>query len=95
MLTEGQSRAGILLIEFACLIISAVMVRGDVFGKVTPYAGMLGNGLMMIVEIAFIPPRGVGMVIASCGGLLLITWYFLIGWTLLRLGGSRSAIVDA
>jgi hypothetical protein len=95
MLTEGQSRAGILLIEFACLIISAVMVRGDVFGKVTAYAGMLGNGLMMIVEIAFIPPRGVGIVIASCGGLLLITWYFLIGWTLLRLVGSRSTIVDA
>jgi hypothetical protein len=43
MLAEGQARAGILLIGFAFLVISAVMLRGKVFSKVTAYAGILGN----------------------------------------------------
>ena len=51
MLAEGQTRAGVLLIEFACLLLSAVMLRGKVFGKATAYAGLLGNVLLMAVEI--------------------------------------------
>ena len=43
MLAEGQSRAGIPLVEFACVVISAVMLRGKVFSKTTAYAGILGN----------------------------------------------------
>jgi len=85
MLAEGQSRSGVLVIEFACLMISAVMLRGTVFSKATACAGMLGNGLMMIVEIAFLPPRGVGMIVAAAGGLALMIWYLLIGRRLLQL----------
>lgn len=85
MLAEGQSRAGVLLIEFG-LLISAVMLRGKIFSKVVARAGVLGNALMMIVEIAFMPPHGVGMVVAAGGGLSLMTWYLLIGRRLLQLG---------
>jgi len=86
MLAEGQSRAGILLIEFACLVISTVMRQGEAFSKTTAYTGMLGNSLMMVLEIAFMPPHGAGMVIAASGGLSIMTWYFLVGRRLLQMG---------
>jgi hypothetical protein len=86
MLAEGQNRGGVLLIEFAGFFISAVMLRADIFSKMTACAGMLGNVLLMVVEIAFMPPRGVGMAIAACGGFSMMTWYVLIGRRLLQLG---------
>jgi hypothetical protein len=89
MLAEGQTRAGIPLIEFAGLVISVVMLRGKVFSKATSYAGILGNALLLVVEIilAFGPAlHGTGMVIAGAGGLSLMVWYFLLGRRLLQLG---------
>jgi hypothetical protein len=88
MLAEGQSRAGILVIEFACLVLSVVMLKSEVFSKATGCAGVLANTLMMVVEIAFMPPIGVGMIIAAAGGLSLMTWYFLMGCRLLKLGAT-------
>ena len=88
MLAEGQSRAGILLIEFACLVISAVMLRSKVFSKATAYAGILGNGLLMVVEV-ILRTRGLtdaGMAIAVVAGLSMMTWYLLVGRRLLQLG---------
>jgi len=89
MLAEGQSRAGIPLIEFASLVISVIMLRGKVFGKATAYTGILGNVLLMVVEavLTFIRTLpNLWMVIASGGGLLVMTWYLLVGRRLLQLG---------
>jgi len=85
MLAEGESRSGILIIEFSFLVISAVMLRSGIFGKAAALAGMLGSVLMMILEIAFMPPHGAGMVIAASGGLAMMAWSFLIGWQLLQI----------
>jgi len=93
MLAEGQSRAGIPLMEFACLVISAVMLRGKVFSKATAYAGILGNALLIVVEIITTFARGLpsaGFVIAICGGLSLMTWYLLVGRRLLQLGAPED-----
>jgi len=89
MLAEGQTRAGIPLIEFACLAISVVMLRGKVFSQATAYAGIVGNALLMVFEVilAFVPTSlGPGMVIAIGGGLSLMVWYLLVGQRLLELG---------
>ena len=93
MLAEGQSRAGILVIEFACLVISAVMLRGKVFSKASAYAGILGNLLLIAFEIilALVPKvLDVGMVIAGGGGLSILTRYFLVGRRLLQLGAPLN-----
>ena len=94
MLAEGQSRAGIPLVEFACLVISAVMLRGKVFSKTTAYAGILGNVLLIVVEIILTFGRTLpdwGMAIAVGAGLSMMTWYFLVGRRLLQLGhGNRT-----
>jgi hypothetical protein len=89
MLAEGQTRAGIPLIEFASLVISVVMLRGKVFSKATAYAGILGNVLLMVFEaiLAFVPTLlGPGMVVAGGGGLSIMIWYLLVGRRLLQLG---------
>jgi hypothetical protein len=89
MLAEGQTRAGIPLIEFASLVISVVMLRGKVFSKATAYAGILGNVLLIVFEIilAFVPTLlNVGLVIADGGGLAIMIWYLLVGRRLLQLG---------
>ncbi len=89
MLAEGQTRAGIPLIEFASLVISVVMLRGKVFSKATAYAGILGNTLLMVFEAirAFAPAfLNAGLVIAGGGGLAIMIWYLLVGRRLLQLG---------
>ena len=91
MLVEGQSRTGIPLVELACLVISVVMLRGNVFSKATAYAGILGNVLLMVVELT-LSVRGLtdaGMAIAVGAGLSMMTWYFLVGRRLLQLGYGK------
>ena len=89
MLAEGQGRAGVPLIELASLIISVVMLRGKVFSKATAYAGILGNVLLMAVEVVLTLIRGLpnwGMAIAVGAGISMMTWNFLVGRRLLQLG---------
>jgi hypothetical protein len=86
MLTEAESRSGLLLIESAFFTISAAMLESSSFSKVTACVGMLAGALMMVLEIAFIPPHGAGMAIAAGGGLAMMTWSFLVGLRLLQLG---------
>ena len=89
ILAEGQSRLGIVLIDSAGLLMSAVMLRGKAFSRATAYAGILGNCLMIVVEVVVAlahTVRGAGLVIAICGGLSIVSWYFLVGRSLLQLG---------
>jgi hypothetical protein len=95
MLAEGQSRAGIPLVEFACLVISVVMLGGKVFSKATAFAGILGNVLLIVVEIILTLRQMLpdwGMAIAVCAGLSMMTWYFLVGRRLLELGYGQPGI---
>jgi hypothetical protein len=89
MLAEGQTRAGIPLIEFAGLVISLVMLKGKVFSKATAFAGILGNVLMMVLEIILTILRRLpvaGFAIACLAGLAIMVWYLLVGRRLLQLG---------
>jgi Domain of unknown function (DUF4386) len=89
MLAEGHNRAGLLLIEFACLAVSVVMLRGNVFSKATAYAGILGNALLIVVEVILTSTSRLpdeGMILAGAGGLSIMIWYLLVGRRLLQLG---------
>src|SRR5271157_2905385 len=91
MLVEGSNRVGIFLIDLAGLVLSAVMLRGKVFSKAAGYAGVVGNGLMIVFEIilAFVPAWfNVGLVIAICGGVSIMAWWVLVGRRLLRMGAG-------
>jgi len=69
------------LLAVAPLIISVVMLRSNIFGKVTAYVGIVSNVLAVGF---FVPAIGVFLSIVSAVGLLI--WYILIARRLYQLG---------
>ena len=93
MLVEGSNRVGLFLIDAAGLVFSAVMLRSKIFGKATAIAGVVGNGLMIVIEVilAFAPGRfSAWMIVAMCGGVSIMAWYLLVGRRLLQMGAARE-----
>ncbi len=99
MLSVGQSHTpgtflGFFLSEIAGIMISLVMLRGNIFSKTSAWAGILGGASLLIFEVcsSFIPALfNAAMIFAMCGGLMTMTWYILLGLKLLQLGSSLSA----
>ena len=93
MISVGRSHCpgtflGFFLGELAGILMSVVMLRGKVFGKVTALAGIVGFALLSIFEVctSFIPVlSGVAMIFAMGGLLLNVTWMFLLGLRFLQL----------
>ena len=95
MLVEGLSRTGIFLIDTAGLILSAVMLRSTFFGKATATAGVVGNGLMIVLEmiLAFAPGWSTAwLIVAMCGGVSIMVWYILLGRRLLQTGAAEEVL---
>ena len=80
-----------LLVSIAGLIISAVMLRSNIFSKKAAYTGILANvfGLGSCITVALAP--SFVFLPASLSGLFWFIWYILIGIKLLQLGrGKRN-----
>lgn len=75
-----------LLLAVAGLIVSAVMLRSNIFGRVTAYVGILASAfdLAYCITFAFVPAMTVYLL--SAAGLLLMVWHILIGQRLYQLG---------
>lgn len=94
MLSVGGSHTpgtflGFFLIETAGILMSFVMLRGGVFGKLTAYAGIIGFGILLVFEYTSSFVSGLNwamMVLAMFAGLLNMVWQISIARTLLRLG---------
>jgi hypothetical protein len=93
MLSVGRSHCpgtfvGFFLGDVAGIMMSAVMLRGKVFSKVTALAGIVGFSLLLIYEvcISFIPSLGgIVMIFAMCGLLLNLVWMITLGLRFFRL----------
>ena len=77
-----------LLVTLAGLIISTVMLRSNIFSKVTAYVGILANGfgLGSFITLAFAPPMT--FIPLSASAPFLLIWYILIARRLLQLGSG-------
>jgi len=82
-------------LEGAALIISIIMLRSKVFGKVTSYTGIIGHGLdlsRIVINLITIPLTSsafvstIGFILLAIGGPLQLIWYALTGRRLLQLG---------
>ena len=76
----GPGTLGFLLVNLAGLIISGVMLRSNVFGKITAYAGILANafGLGYPIGLAIAPKTFVIPIVAtslSVSACFLVIWY--------------------
>jgi hypothetical protein len=77
------------LLSIAPLIISAVMLRSNVFGKVTAYVGIVASAIGLGL---FVPAIGVFLSLMSIIGLII--WYLLIARRLFQIAqdGSKKEI---
>jgi hypothetical protein len=76
------------LAESAGVLVSYVMLRGEVFPKAAAYAGMLGFSILLLFEFLASFFSGLSepaMILAMVGGLLSMVWYILIARRLFQL----------
>lgn len=83
------------LVAAAGLIISLVMLRSTIFGKVTASVGILASAfdLAYCIALAFVPARDIYLVavcLVSAAGLLLMIWHILVGLRLFTLARGIS-----
>jgi hypothetical protein len=95
----GPLMAGFLL-EGALVIISIIMLPGDIFGKGIAYLGILAHGLDLahaVVFLIFIPifntdvALAIGTPLLAIGGTLQLIWYPLVGRRLFQLAHASNA----
>lgn len=87
---SGSVEGGI-PVAIAGLVISYVMLRSSLFGKVTAYVGIMANGvgLAMYIGAAATTTMG-GSPLFGVFFLLFVAWLLLIGRKLLQLGSAVS-----
>jgi hypothetical protein len=103
VLAQGEdftpgSLAGFLLPLFAQITISFVMLCGDIFGKATACAGILGFALLLIFTVwtTFVPGAlDVAMLLALPAGLLVMAWNVLVARRLFLLARTTREKVSA
>lgn len=87
-LTSGTF-IGLFFTQIAGLLITSVMLRGEVFGKWTGRLGLVGFGLMSVFFIltAFVPSQyNTAMLIAAPGALFMIAYQILLARRFFQLG---------
>lgn len=85
----GAIMGGILL-QSAGVLISIVMLRSKVFGRVTAFVGILTHGLDLAhILIGFFVPA-VGVILMAVAGPLYLLWFPLVGRRLCQLGRVKE-----
>jgi hypothetical protein len=82
--------AGYLLASVAGVLVGIAMLRSTAFPRLAGWAAITGNLLGVGL---FLPGMGVLLAIGSV--VILIVWYLLIGWRMVRLDEWRQADVQA
>ncbi|MCB2179540.1 hypothetical protein KQH54_00290 [bacterium] len=93
MLAVGQNHTAgtflaFFLMELSGLMISLIMLRGEVFGKVGAVAGVLGFSTLLVFEIVSSFGSDLGMalmLVATLGGIASVVWYLNVAKTLFQL----------
>ncbi len=81
----------LLLIALAGLIVSAVMLRNNLFNRATACVGILAGTLDLAycVAFVFVPSTNAGRLaiyFIPASGFFLMIWHILVGWRLYQLG---------
>ena len=87
---------GFLITELAAISMCAIMLRSQIFSKLTAVAGIVAFGSLLLFNIlvAFVPAMfSVAMVFATSGGLIVLVWYVLVARRLFKLGSLEANTV--
>lgn len=86
-----------LLSSVAAACISLLMLRGQIFGKLTAWLGIMGSlllALYIIIISVFPRMKSTATLIAMPGGLMMMVWMILFTIRLFRAGFSREDIAE-
>jgi hypothetical protein len=85
--TKTAGRSGVM---GAGLVISLVMLRSNIFKKVTAYMGILASVLLLVGDFSagIIPALPIVAILFGIGYVLLMIWFFLIARRLFQLGSD-------
>ena len=79
------AKIGGILMQLGALIISMIMLKSNVFNKLTAYTGIVTHGLDLAhIIIGFFLPT-VGIILMAIAGPLYLLWFPLIGLRLFKL----------
>jgi hypothetical protein len=101
LLVRGESHTagtflGFLFMEGAGIVISIVMLRSRIFGRLAGYAGISGYLFLLLYDIfsSFVPALSQSaMLFVLIGGPLSLLWDVLIGIRFLRIGYREQSAV--
>ena len=82
---------GGILLQSGAVLISVVMLRGNVFAKAIAYVGIVTHGLDLAHCVLGPLLPGAGFVLMAIGGPLYLIWFPLVGHRLLQLGRRRAS----
>ena len=87
--TKLAGRSGVM---GAGLVISFVMLRSNIFGKMIAVVGILASVLLLAGDFGTTAnsPSNIVAILVGIGYILLMTWFFLIGRRLFQLGQGVS-----
>lgn len=89
LITSTAGRSGLLV---GGLIISAVMLRSNIFSKVSAYVGMVASALLFFagdLGTAIFSSSNIIAIFIGIGYVLWMIWFFLIARRLFQLGQSK------
>ena len=98
MLAVGQSHTpgtfiAFFLSESSSLLMSVVLLRGNLFSKTNANVGFVGFAFMLIFEVcaSFVPAlQGVVLILAMVGGILSLVWEVLVALRLFQLSRTEK-----
>jgi hypothetical protein len=87
----GTRNAGRSSAMGAVLVISAVMLRNNIFNKAIAYMGILASVLLLAGDFSagIIPPSNMVVTLFGFGYLLFMIWFFLIARRLFKLDNAH------
>jgi hypothetical protein len=89
LLAAGSQGAGVylglFLVTFAALVFSVVMLKSGLFNRLTAWAGIIGNALILGYFITLIFAPALTWLPHTAGAVPLVAWEILLGLRLLKL----------
>jgi hypothetical protein len=86
--TKTAGRSSVMGAE---LVISMVMLRSNLFTRRTAYMGIVSGLLLLVGDLgASTAPSNMLAILMGVGYVLLMSWLFLVGFKLLRIGQANN-----
>jgi hypothetical protein len=91
MIFIATNTAGRSAVMGAGLVVSLVMLRSNIFGKVIALAGLVASVLLLWGDLSTTPDSHstIIAILIAIGYVLLLTWFFLIAQRLIQLGRGK------